>query len=87
LVRGDALLVLDLGLDIVDGVGRLHLKGDSLTRDCWRGVRARTSSEICKLLLTGLDEDLHCVSAMTVSLPSSTVVRMPKRKDIVRRVA
>ena len=32
LVRGDALLVLDLGLDIVDGVGRLHLKGDSLAR-------------------------------------------------------
>lgn len=32
LVGGDALLVLDLGLDIVDGVGRLHLKGDSLTR-------------------------------------------------------
>ena len=28
------LLTLDLGLDIVDGVGRLHLKGDSLTRDC-----------------------------------------------------
>jgi hypothetical protein len=43
LVRGDSLLVLDLGLDIVDGVGRLHLKGDSLTRDCWQGVRARTS--------------------------------------------
>jgi len=33
LVRGDALLVLDLGLDIVDGVGRLHLKGDSLARE------------------------------------------------------
>jgi len=32
LVRGDALLVLDLGLDIVDGVGRLHLKGDGLAR-------------------------------------------------------
>ena len=30
LVRGDALLVLDLGLDIVDGVGRLDLEGDSL---------------------------------------------------------
>jgi hypothetical protein len=28
------VLTLDLGLDIVDGVGRLHLKGDSLTRDC-----------------------------------------------------
>ena len=25
---------LDLGLDIVDGVGRLHLKGDSLARNC-----------------------------------------------------
>jgi len=43
LVRWDSLLVLDLGLDIVDGVGRLHLKGDSLPREgfheylhrCW----------------------------------------------------
>lgn len=25
-------LVLDFGLDVVDGVGRLHLKGDSLAR-------------------------------------------------------
>ena len=33
LVRGDALLVLDLGLDIVDGVRRLHLKGDGLARE------------------------------------------------------
>jgi len=33
LVRRDALLVLDLGLHIVDGVGRLHLKGDSLARE------------------------------------------------------
>merc|ERR1740138_475930 len=32
LVRGDPFLVLDLGLDIVDSVGRLHLKGDSLSR-------------------------------------------------------
>jgi hypothetical protein len=32
LIRGNALLVLDLRLDIVDGVGRLHLKGDSLPR-------------------------------------------------------
>ncbi|KAI8960063.1 hypothetical protein F5Y11DRAFT_282747 [Daldinia sp. FL1419] len=32
LVGGDTLLVLDLGLDIVDGVGRLHLKGDGLAR-------------------------------------------------------
>jgi hypothetical protein len=33
LVRRDALLVLDLGLDIVDGVAGLHLKGDSLAGD------------------------------------------------------
>jgi hypothetical protein len=26
-------LALDFGLDIVDGIGRLHLKGDSLTRE------------------------------------------------------
>merc|ERR1712056_79532 len=30
LVRGDALLVLDLGLDVLDGVGWLDLKGDGL---------------------------------------------------------
>jgi hypothetical protein len=32
LVWGDTLLVLDLGLDIVDGVGGLDLKGDGLAR-------------------------------------------------------
>jgi hypothetical protein len=30
LVRGNAFLVLDLGLDVVDCVRRLHLKGDRL---------------------------------------------------------
>ena len=33
LVGGDALLVLDLGLDVVDGVGRLNLEGDGLAGD------------------------------------------------------
>lgn len=32
LVRWDALLVLDLGLDILDGIGSLDLKGDGLAR-------------------------------------------------------
>ena len=32
LVRGDALLVLDLGLDVVDRVGRLDVQGDGLAR-------------------------------------------------------
>merc|ERR1711924_400036 len=34
LVRGDSLLVLDLGLDGLNGVGTLHLKGDGLPRQC-----------------------------------------------------
>ena len=37
LVGRDALLVLYLGLYIVDGIARLHLQGDSLTRHCWSG--------------------------------------------------
>ena len=30
LVRGNSLLVLNLRLDVIDGVGRLHLEGDGL---------------------------------------------------------
>jgi hypothetical protein len=33
LVWRNALLVLDLGLDIVDGIGRFYLKGDGLASD------------------------------------------------------
>ena len=32
------LLVLDLGLHIVDGVRRLHLEGDGLTREAAKRV-------------------------------------------------
>ena len=32
LIRGDALLVLDLGLDVVDGVAGLDLEGDGFAR-------------------------------------------------------
>merc|ERR1719231_544602 len=34
LVRRDALLVLDLGLDVLNRVRRLHLQGDGLSRQC-----------------------------------------------------
>merc|ERR1719352_400338 len=34
LVRGDALLVLDLGLDSLDGVGALHFESDGLPSEC-----------------------------------------------------
>jgi hypothetical protein len=33
LIRGNSLLVLDLGLDIVDRVGGLDFKGDGLARE------------------------------------------------------
>lgn len=32
LIRGDTLLVLDLGLDVVDGIARFDFKSDCLTR-------------------------------------------------------
>jgi hypothetical protein len=45
LVWRDSLLVLNLGLDVVDGVRRLHLKGDSLTRQgLHEAVGGRVSS-------------------------------------------
>merc|ERR1719263_1938137 len=34
LIRGDALLVLDLGLDGLDGVGALNLESDGLSGEC-----------------------------------------------------
>jgi hypothetical protein len=34
LVRGNALLVLDLGLDIVDSIGGLNFESDGLAGDC-----------------------------------------------------
>lgn len=36
LVRRDAFLVLDLGLDIVDSIAGLDLKSDGLAGDWWR---------------------------------------------------
>ena len=34
LIRRDALLVLDLSLDVVNGVRGLDIEGDGLTRQC-----------------------------------------------------
>ena len=58
LVGRDALLVLDLGLHIVDGVGGLDLQGNRLTGDC-RGLLACAEGAVTMRRLTGLDEDLH----------------------------
>ena len=34
LVRGDSFLVLDLGLDVVDGVAGFDVEGDGLAGEC-----------------------------------------------------
>lgn len=34
LVWGNSFLILDLGLDVIDGVGRFDLKSDGLASDC-----------------------------------------------------
>jgi hypothetical protein len=41
LVWGDALLVLDFGLDIVNGIGRLHLEGDGLSSEGLRDAKKK----------------------------------------------
>jgi len=58
LVRGNTLLVLDLGLHIIDGVGSLDLKGNGLAREgldknlhgCWN--RRSAIKKTCVLLMT-----------------------------------
>jgi hypothetical protein len=45
LVRGDALLVLDLALDVIDGIGGLDLEGDGLASDCEADVSMRKIEE------------------------------------------
>ena len=43
MVWGNALLVLDLGLDVVDGVARLDVEGNGLTR---QGLDETISSRV-----------------------------------------
>ena len=60
LVRGNALLVLDLGLDVLDGIGRLHIQGDGLSREgldedlhlgfCWCCGRWWASIEVGRVV-------------------------------------
>jgi hypothetical protein len=56
LVRWDTLLVLDLGLDVVDGVRRLDLKGDGFAREA-EIKSAKHSYFVTRY--SRLDENLH----------------------------
>jgi len=55
LVRGDSFLVLDLGLDVINGVGAFDLQGDSLSGESFHKdlhATAETEDEMkCGLLL------------------------------------
>ena len=44
LIGGDALLVLDLGLDVVNGVTRLDIQSDSLACNIFKRRRAVTQA-------------------------------------------
>jgi hypothetical protein len=57
LIRRDSFLVLDLGLDVVDGVRGLDLEGDGLAREATQRVSIG-SGEVCRGDLR-LDENLH----------------------------
>ena len=35
LIRGDSLLILDLSLNVVNGIRRLNIEGDGLSRECF----------------------------------------------------
>ena len=54
-----AVRTLDLGLYIVDGVRRLHLKGDSLARTASVLVLIELLLLCARGILQGLHEDLH----------------------------
>jgi len=59
LVWRNALLVLNFGFDVVDGIRRLHLKGDGLAGDWYRLEKEPNKLGEQSGALTGLDEDLH----------------------------
>lgn len=58
LIWRDALLVLDLALDVIDGVGGFNLESDGLSGDCDLLVSCERVMWRARVL-TSLDEDLH----------------------------
>ncbi len=63
LIRGNAFLVLDLALDVVDSIAGLDLESDGLAGD-YGSLLADVEDGVANgraqmRELTGLDEDLH----------------------------
>ena len=63
LVGWDSLLVLDLGLDVVDGIGRFNLEGDGLSSDCSKHMLADV---LDAYLMKGL---MEAASGSEVAIP------------------
>ena len=92
---GVPLLVLDLGLDIVDGVRGLNLEGDGLTREAARDEEKLISDPLDAPENNSdsrLDEDLHLCrrSCLSNELNGGVVDRSafwPEQKKFCRRQA
>jgi hypothetical protein len=61
LVGRDALLVLNLGLDVVDGIARLDLEGDGLAGESplFSSLSATSTGDTERGRRDSLDKDLH----------------------------
>lgn len=53
LIRRNTLLILDLGLDVVDGIARLDVEGNGLTREGFDEA-VQTVSIVCILCVVGM---------------------------------
>ncbi|RAK81089.1 uncharacterized protein BO72DRAFT_238626 [Aspergillus fijiensis CBS 313.89] len=74
LIRGDTLLILDLGLDVVDGVARLDVEGNGLTReglDETMEFEKNHWSANCSLPLLEFPPPCHFPKVFPVSSPFS----------------
>jgi D-ribose pyranose/furanose isomerase RbsD len=95
LVRRDTLLVLDLGFNVIDGVGRLDLKSDSLAGQCLDEdlhTTTQAKDEVKSRLLLNV---LHWsasrpsrTATLTVVRKGTTILKLLSSKDqtlLVRR--
>ena len=71
LVRRDALLILNLRLDVVNGVGRLHLEGDRLTSQSLdEDLHTTTETQD---YITNVNVYYKCADMVTICVPRWSV--------------
>jgi len=77
LVRGDPFLVLDLGLYIVDSVGRLDLESDGLAGDCEGVVSLANTSLYFR----------HGIQSSPPKLQLGIIIRGNEEEEILKSLA